>query len=222
MTVIGIEKFTQRTRRLAFAAGAVAAMGAGGVFGALPVAASVAPVSHGAVTTQVQGTSSEGRAQVGASHMKGHSSLPFGVSNGQLRHMAAGESASITSDVSSIQAPDVDCYADGNGGTIVAEPWAVNDDGRNTVYFAAVLQWNGSSWVYIGATADPDDGATVQAFNDSVFGDLAEAPMDLTVVGHGLFEVVYVGESTGDSGFTSSIGDIVTPETYATETSCSF
>ena len=85
-----------------------------------------------------------------------------------------------------------------------------------------MLQWNGASWVYIGAAATPDDGVTVQVFNDSIFGSLAEAPMDLTVNGHGLFEVVYIGQSSGDTNYTYSVGDVVTPQTLYNETTCDF
>jgi hypothetical protein len=210
MSITGIEKFTQRTRRLAFTACALAAVGTGTLLGSMPSTASAAQVGHSAMA----------KAQVVTSATKGHSSLPFG-SKGLLRNLASGNSTSVTADVASVQDPDIECYATGYGGTIVAEPWEVNHDGRNTAYFAAIMQWNGSSWVFIGAAAD-DAGSQVQYFNDSVFGDLAAQQMQVTVNGHGLFRVVYVGQSTGDTGWTYALGDVVTPQTFADENTCEF
>ena len=204
MSITGIEKFTQRTRRLAFTACALAAVGTGTLLGSMPSIASAAPVSHSAVA-------------------KAHSHrLPFGVSKGQVRQLAEQKTSASAADVSSVQAPDIKCYGTGSGGIIEAMPWDVNYDGRNTAYFAAVLQWTSAGWTYIGAAADPDTGVQVQTFNDSVFGVLADSPMDLTVNGHGLFEVVYVGQSSGDTGYTTAIGDVVTPLTFANETTCEF
>jgi hypothetical protein len=90
--------------------------------------------------------------------------------------------------------PTFECYHYPNGtASLSVDKLQVNEDGLTTVWGAILYRWNGAGWVHYWSSS-------VEHFTDSVFGQLEEQPINVTVGPNSYYEaeiVMYTNDGRG-------------------------